>query len=159
MGATPRSTGPAHGCGFRLPWLAPGVGPPLIRSLSRSTRWVLWCRIVKHVNSVIKQHSFLTIPTAPGAAPALDCSGEQLETFRARALALTSIAGLCGLPQVTVPVASLDDGPVGLGIVGPRGSDEALLALAERLAGSLSLLQQPTAADQYPSVLCPPMDV
>lgn len=94
---------------------------------------------MQHVDSVITEHTFLTVPTAPGAAPALRCSGEQLETFRGRALALTSIAGLCGLPQVTLPVAALDDGPVGLGIIGPRGSDEALLVLAEDLAAALHL--------------------
>jgi amidase len=97
------------------------------------------CRIVQHVSAVLTEDSFMTIPTAPGPAPALDCTGEELETFRARALALTSIAGLCGLPQVTLPVACMDHGPVGLGIIGPRGSDAELLLLAERLADTLSL--------------------
>lgn len=104
-----------------------------------STAWAVWCRIVQHVNSVLTQECFLTIPTAPGPAPALDCTGEELESFRARALALTSIAGLCGLPEVTLPVASMENGPVGLSIVGPRGSDEELLVLAERLADTLNL--------------------
>ena len=81
----------------------------------------------------------MTVPSAPGPAPKLDCTGEELESFRARALALTSVAGLCGLPQVTLPVAGLGEGPVGLGIIGPRGSDEELLALAEKLSGTLGI--------------------
>ena len=32
--------------------------------------------------------------------------------------------------QVSLPVATVDGSPIGLGIIGPRGSDEALLDLA-----------------------------
>jgi amidase len=81
----------------------------------------------------------MTVPTAPGSAPPLSCTGAELEDFRTRALALTSIAGLCGLPQVTLPVARSPGGPVGLGIIGPQGSDEALLSLTEELASALKL--------------------
>jgi amidase len=81
----------------------------------------------------------MTIPTAPGPAPALDCTRVELEAFRSRAIALTSIAGLCGLPQVTLPVAKMEDGPVGLGFIGPAGSDAELLLLAEQLADTLNI--------------------
>lgn len=97
------------------------------------------CRVVEQVESVLKEGCFLTVPSAPGPAPQLDCTGEELETFRASALALTSVAGLCGLPQVTLPVAALEEGPVGLGIIGSKGSDEELLALAEKLSNTLGL--------------------
>ena len=40
--------------------------------------------------------------------------------------------------QVSLPVASVEGGlPVGLGIVGPPGSDEELLLLAEQLMAIL----------------------
>lgn len=35
--------------------------------------------------------------------------------------------------QVSVPVAKVDGCPIGLGLIGPRGSDEALLRLIEQL--------------------------
>lgn len=35
--------------------------------------------------------------------------------------------------QVSVPVAKVDGCPIGLGLIGPRGSDEALLRLTEQL--------------------------
>lgn len=97
------------------------------------------CRIRDHVDSIIGDSGFLTVPAAPKEAPGLDSGGPELEEFRVRALALTSIAGLCGMPQVSVPVATLPGGPVGMGIIGPRGSDEALLLLTEKLAGALEL--------------------
>jgi amidase len=54
--------------------------------------------------------------------------------FRDRTLSLTCIAGLARLPQVTVPAARLEGCPLGLGLISRRGSDRALLALAERIA-------------------------
>ena len=35
--------------------------------------------------------------------------------------------------QVSLPVATVDGCPVGLGVIGPRGSDEQLLRLTEKL--------------------------
>jgi len=35
--------------------------------------------------------------------------------------------------QVSLPVAKVNGCPVGLGLIGPRGSDEELLRLAEQL--------------------------
>ena len=42
--------------------------------------------------------------------------------------------GIAGAPQITLPIANIDGLPVGLSLVGPVGSDEMLLALAEELA-------------------------
>jgi Asp-tRNA(Asn)/Glu-tRNA(Gln) amidotransferase A subunit family amidase len=39
--------------------------------------------------------------------------------------------------QVNVPLTSVGGCPVGLGLIGPPGSDEDLLALTEKLAGAL----------------------
>jgi Asp-tRNA(Asn)/Glu-tRNA(Gln) amidotransferase A subunit family amidase len=41
--------------------------------------------------------------------------------------------GLTGVPQVSVPGASVDGLPVGLSIVGGHGSDAALVAVARAL--------------------------
>jgi amidase len=46
---------------------------------------------------------------------------------------LTCVAGMAGLPQVTLPVGTVSGCPVGLSFVGWSGSDEALLDLAVRL--------------------------
>lgn len=42
----------------------------------------------------------LAVPTAPGPAPRLDSSPEELAASRPKLLSLTCIAGLAGLPQV-----------------------------------------------------------
>ena len=47
---------------------------------------------------------------------------------------LTCIAGLGGLPQVSIPIGTVDGCPVGLSFIAWPGGDEALLDLAVRLA-------------------------
>jgi len=76
----------------------------------------------------------LCLPTAPGAAPLRRAPSDDIEVaFRARAISLLCIAGLGGLPQLTLPVGMLEGCPLGLSIAGARGTDGALLALAAAL--------------------------
>jgi amidase len=78
----------------------------------------------------------LALPTAPCIAPPVDAPADALESFRLRAMRLTCIAGLAGLPQVTLPAGTISGAPVGLSFLGWRGGDEALLDLAARLPPS-----------------------
>ena len=86
--------------------------------------------ITRHLTALLDATTVLAIPTTPEIAPLLESSEDELAEFRRRTLALTSIAGLAGLPQVTVPVATLAEYPVGLSLIGGRGTDHQLLALA-----------------------------
>ena len=58
-----------------------------------------------------------------------------LDPLRAR-LCLTSHGGLTGVPQVNLPGAHVDGLPVGLSILGARGSDAALVAVAKAMEAS-----------------------
>ena len=82
------------------------------------------------IDAMLRPGSVLLLPTAREIAPRLDASDEQMDRFRAGALALLCPAGLAGLPQLTVPVGELDGCPIGLSLIGARGEDEALLDLA-----------------------------
>jgi len=83
--------------------------------------------LVRHIDELLHDDAILALPTAPGIAPRLETSPVELETFRARCFALLSIAGLAGLPQVTLPLGTLDGCPLGLSLVAPRGRDRGLL--------------------------------
>ena len=59
------------------------------------------------------------------------------EAVRARVIGITCIASLGGLPEVSLPLARIATGPVGLSLVAPRGSDGLLLDLIEAGIGKL----------------------
>jgi len=84
----------------------------------------------KHIHAVAQPGTILALPTAPCIAPRLDLPAADLEPFRVRVMRLTCIAGVAGLPQVTIPVGTVQGCPVGLSFIGWQGGDEALLDLA-----------------------------
>eukprot|EP00955_Chlamydomonas_euryale_P066192 359472-Chlamydomonas_euryale.AAC.1 len=90
--------------------------------------------ISAHVDALLGADGVLLVPTVPGPAPLRGLPSAELEAWRASMLQLTCVASIAGLPQATLPVASVDGLPVGLSLIGTRGSDEALLALAGRMA-------------------------
>jgi amidase len=50
-----------------------------------------------------------------------------------RILCLAAHGGLAGVPQVSLPGATVDGLPVGLSILGARGSDTTLVAVAKAM--------------------------
>jgi amidase len=90
----------------------------------------MWPRreaVTRHVQELLGDDAILCLPTAPGIAPRLATPASELEVFRGRAFALLCIAGLSRLPQISLPLATLEGCPVGLSLIGPRGSDRGLL--------------------------------
>jgi Asp-tRNA(Asn)/Glu-tRNA(Gln) amidotransferase A subunit family amidase len=71
----------------------------------------------------------LLVPSASSAAPSVSAAAEQLDAVRGATLRLTVVAGITGRPGLSVPVLNVPE-PVGICLVGPRGSDLALVDLA-----------------------------
>jgi amidase len=86
------------------------------------------------VHAQVAPGTVLVIPSAPCIAPRTDTPADGLENYRIRVMRLTCIAGIAGLPQVSIPIGIVDGCPVGLSFVGWTGSDEVLLDLAFRLS-------------------------
>lgn len=79
----------------------------------------------------------LALPSAASAAPKLDEVGigtAEADDLRQRTLMLTTIGSLAGLPVVNVPTTTPEGLPTGLSLIGPSGSDKALIAYAGKLA-------------------------
>jgi len=70
-------------------------------------------------------------PTTPIVAPTIGDSARELESVR-RATQFTVPWSLAGMPAVTVPCGIASGMPVGAQLVGPAGSDRALLRVARR---------------------------
>jgi amidase len=90
--------------------------------------------IIKRMTAVLEDGVVVCLPTTPTPAP--PC-GERLSTrhvLRPRISTLTCIAGTTGTPQINLPLAEVDGLPVGLSLLGARGSDEMLIAFAREVA-------------------------
>ena len=79
--------------------------------------------------------TILCMPTTPFVAPMKGLPGSVLDGLRSRISCLTSHGGLTGVPQVSLPGALVEGAPVGLSIVGGRGTDLDLLGVARSMAG------------------------
>jgi len=77
--------------------------------------------------------TILCMPTTPFPAPPKGLSLATLEPLRARIGCLASQGGLTGVPQVSLPGGAVDGLPVGLSILGARGSDTVLVAVAKAM--------------------------
>ena len=77
--------------------------------------------------------TILCMPTTPFPAPPRGLSLPALEPIRSRILCLAAHGGLAGFPEVSVPGAHVRGVPVGLSMLGARGSDASLVAVARAL--------------------------
>jgi amidase len=89
--------------------------------------------IARQLAKLLAGGAVLVLPTVPGIAPLRNSPPAETEDFRARALALLCIAGLARLPQVSLPLATLDGCPLGLSLIAEGGNDAMLLDIARRL--------------------------
>ena len=89
----------------------------------------------RRMDELLRDNAVLVLPTVPDIAPLLNTPAAALDDFRARAMSLLCIAGHAGLPQVTLPLATLNGCPIGISLIAACGNDALLLALARRIAG------------------------
>ena len=87
-----------------------------------------------YIRQVVVPGTVLTLPTAPSISPKIEIAGPELEDFRTRAMRLTCTSGISGLPQMSIPGATINGCPIGLSFIGWAGGDEALLDLACELS-------------------------
>jgi amidase len=90
--------------------------------------------ITAHVDELLGVDGVICLPTSPRVAPLRGTPADKVEVeYRNQAQRILCIAGLCGLPQISLPMASIDGLPLGLSLMGARHSDQALIALAKRV--------------------------
>lgn len=100
-------------------------------------QFVLREKVQYDLDQMLGEDGILIIPTAPGHAPLRNLSSDELEEYRGRAMQLTCIAGLAGLPQLTLPIGNVNDMPIGLSLIANRNQDLKLLHFAKTLLEKL----------------------
>jgi amidase len=91
--------------------------------------------IATRMDVLLGGDAVLLVPSMPGIAPLRNSPPEVVNAVRAHALPMMCIAGLARLPQVSLPLATLESCPLGLSLIAARGNDTMLLALARKLMG------------------------
>jgi amidase len=90
--------------------------------------------IRRRLHDVVRPGTMVLMPTVGCIAPRLDASADELQRFRSRTMAYTCIAGLGGLPQVSLPIGLADGAPIAISMLSWPGGDEDVLDAAARVA-------------------------
>lgn len=120
---------PAFGSavGPRMAWAATVAPQDVARARARREE------ITRRMDEMLRDNAVLALPSAPGIALRRGSPPKEVDDLRARALPMLCIAGLARLPQVSLPLATVDGCPLGLSLIAARGNDTMLLALATKL--------------------------
>jgi amidase len=135
LGSWVEATRPGFGPGVGERFAAARGMDPAKAAAGRSYRRGFTARL----RALLAGGGVLVFPTSPLPAPLLTTSLAEQNAVRERTMSVTAIAGLAGLPEVTIPAARVQGAPVGLSLVAAPGRDRALLHLAERAATVLGL--------------------
>ncbi|MGF6572754.1 amidase [Paraburkholderia sp. GAS333] len=129
LGAWIRSTQPLFG-----PSIAERFARLNALDRTQASQWrALHDELRSAIATLFESNVVLIMPTTPIALLSKHASGDAIGVFYQDALTLNSLATIGGLPQITLPFVDAIDRPLALSIIGARGSDRALLALARDL--------------------------
>ena len=90
-------------------------------------------RAKRWITEALAGNAVLVLPTTPVTAPPVHSPRSVMWEIRSRMVSLTTIAGMAGCPQISLPLCKVGGLPLGVSLIGPRGSDTMLLAAAKRL--------------------------
>lgn len=126
--------------------LIEGFNPPLGTGVAQRFAWsrtvtrdqwiealALRARYTEFLTELLGDNGLLILPSMPDVAPLIDAEESSLEDYRVKAQQMLCLSGLCGLPQISLPLASRLGAPLGLSLMGPRGSDMKLVSVARSL--------------------------
>ena len=123
------------------PPLGPGVAERFAWSKSVTDAQVSTARAFRaaftaQLAELLQDDGVLLMPTMPDIAPLRSSPESGLEDYRNRAIRMLCISGHAGMPQLSMPLTTKDGAPLGLSLLGPKGSDASLLAMAARVASA-----------------------
>jgi amidase len=134
----------AHG-----PWLTQNAGvlaPDVAQRVARAEKLsaepqsrqdadaAAWHAYTAALAERLPADTIAVLPVMPDFPPLRTATAAELQAFRIRALRYTAPASLAGRPELVIPVRHVaSDRQVGVGILGPAGSDLGLISAASRV--------------------------
>ena len=85
------------------------------------------------LSDLLKDDGIMVMPTVPGAAPLVTTTFDDSQAYRERCVRLFCLSGLSGFPQITLPLGEVHGAPFGISLLGPKGSDLALIRLGQTI--------------------------
>ncbi len=89
-------------------------------------------KVQQHLRELLGETGCIVMPTTPGPAPAIGRSLNEVEMTRTHTMQLSCIAGLSGLPQLTIPFINQKGKTIGLSIIAGYNQDLRLLEWAKQ---------------------------
>ena len=120
------------------PRLTMRVARILVTAESVSAAERQWAELMRRevrarLRDLLDPDSLLCLPTTPFPAPPVGLPLSRHNEAGLRITCLAAIAGLSGLPQLSVPGGRVEGRPVGLSLIGAPGSELRLAAVAKAL--------------------------
>ena len=120
------------GIAERLAWTATITDEQIAPAEKRRNIWLA------EINALLPAGSAMILPTAPGAAPPCGRPASELEAHRLQLVKLLAPASMAAVAQINMPLAKIDNCPLGLGVMAAAGRDESLLALAAKITDTVA---------------------
>lgn len=93
--------------------------------------------IKEHLHHLLSDDRVLVLPTVPSVAPLRNTPPQQIEKTRTLTLQLCCVAGLSGLPQVSLPWLEMEGAPLGISFIAGPGQDLRLLNWVTGIANQI----------------------
>jgi amidase len=98
--------------------------------------------IRERVEGILADGDLLVLPTVPSGAPMRGMTGAAGDRIRAAVMQLSCVAGITGLPQVTVPAGMANGVPAGISFIAGSGQDLRLLRWVHEVTTNADLQRQ-----------------
>ena len=120
------------------PRMAFNVARGLLAGSMVSAEDLQWAELMRReararLDYLLPPGTVLCLPTTPFPAPKKSLPLRDQNTIRNQILCLCAHGGLTGMPQLSIPGATVYGAPVGLSIIGARNSDISLAAVANAM--------------------------
>jgi amidase len=102
------------------------------RAANADTRqaWIFRGDIQNKAAELLGDDAVFMLPTAPTIAPQIGLSDSAAPNQREHTLRLSCISPMLGLPEISIPLATVDGCPMGLSLIAPKNADRMLLRAA-----------------------------